>query len=259
MGKEKYSFEKIDAERNRLKLIENFEEQHKKGIYIICQEFFINFRNDKSLTREEKAEIVTDYVTKISSGDLKDKPWHLAVSSALALSTLVPGEITSQVIGKLADDLIQMRKVERDFVLSVIAPILKNHLEPLVDKEEGKILSSIKTHYAHAAIYGGRTHEHEVTPTQQFKTKYGEFKGDALKTLILAEFKAAIDEVNSSEDLKTLKEKLMKDPKYDILATRQGANWLNYVPGLQTSSVKAFDSIIKDAETRVEPRKNLSH
>lgn len=113
-------------------------------------------------------------------------------------------------------------------------------------------------HYQHATWDHGRNHENEVTTefsSDAFKSEYQGLKGDALKTKILLKFRESLREsldlALQNQDSKCLERtihQIRADSGYKILEQRQGARWLNYIPGLKTDSILALETMIKEAE-----------
>ncbi|WP_454782181.1 hypothetical protein [Legionella sp. WA2022007384] len=121
----------------------------------------------------------------------------------------------------------------------------------------------IKTIYSPADLENPRDHQYEVTTdtvkntSVEFKQKYQDAKGDALKTRILSDFKSKIEEFSSEQDIKKYLKEYKKSDAYKTLAAGQGeftriAHKVGLEKWITTSSVKAINQIVKDAVKKIE-------
>ncbi|CEG56000.1 conserved protein of unknown function (putative substrate of the Dot/Icm secretion system) [Legionella fallonii LLAP-10] len=81
---------------------------------------------------------------------------------------------------------------------------------------------------------------------KNFKSKYGNLKGDHLKTKILEDFRQQIEETTSKKELADLKTKIEASYEYDVLKKAQG--WFTGKVGIKTSSEKALADMFKQQE-----------
>lgn len=113
--------------------------------------------------------------------------------------------------------------------------------------------------YEHATIFHlTRDHINTVTTagmSEDFRNRYQTIKGDALKTAILFDFKHRIEKVDTLAALQELANDFKKTEEYEILEKRQGAKWLNYIPGLKTDSVRAFEAMIDEKKQALQTPK----
>ena len=98
----------------------------------------------------------------------------------------------------------------------------------------------------------GRKHGFEVDSSKfpELHEKFQDIKGDYLKTKILDDFQSRIENTSSKEELSQLKDELLNSPEYKVLATGQGL--FTKLTGKKTSSVKEFESMLKEQESNIE-------
>lgn len=112
----------------------------------------------------------------------------------------------------------------------------------------------IKKHYHHATLGEGRHHFWSIASTKgspHLKNKYHLLKGDALKTLILIDFKSQLEACLTLDELKETVDLLKKSDEYKILAQSQGVMTSFFgCFGLKTSSVVAFDKMVSERESQ---------
>ncbi|KTD61485.1 Dot/Icm T4SS effector [Legionella santicrucis] len=92
----------------------------------------------------------------------------------------------------------------------------------------------------------GRFHLFEATADiiKSYKNNYQNLKGDYLKSQILVDFKKQLEEANNLEDVNKITDDFKKSNEYKILTTGQGL--FTKITGIQTSSEKAVDQMVKD-------------
>ncbi|CAM2903469.1 substrate of the Dot/Icm secretion system [Legionella steigerwaltii] len=162
--------------------------------------------------------------------------------------------------------------IDRDSVKQNFGKALDTaeHNAPTVQniKQELRMIN-IQFAYHHATLEHSRPHKLGVTAEtigdDDFKERYQHLKGDMLKTQILLNFKAKIDEYNSAEEIDKFLKKYKDTNEYTILKTGQGAftqkahalgleNWSLF----KTSSVKALEKIVEDAKEEIALRNKNS-
>ena len=97
----------------------------------------------------------------------------------------------------------------------------------------------------------GRYHALEVNANNfnDLKEQFREIKGDYLKTQILKDFQAKIENTSSKEELDELKQQIKGSSEYKVLATGQGI--FTRVTGIKTSSVKELESMFDEQESNL--------
>jgi effector protein DrrA/SidM len=111
--------------------------------------------------------------------------------------------------------------------------------------------------YKYAAREDGREHRYTATAEnfKDLKDKYQGVRGDALKTEILSNFKDKLAEATDKASLDKIVKQLKSSDEYTILKTGQGRT--TQLLGLKTSSVVAFEKMIKEVETDFKSRHTL--
>lgn len=110
--------------------------------------------------------------------------------------------------------------------------------------------------YKYATFNVERKHRYTADTFNGLKAKYQEARGDALKTEILADFKAKLEEATDKQGLDQIVKELKKSDEYKILKTGQDVT--TRLLGLKTSSVAAFEDMIKNMEVDISTRQSVA-
>lgn len=113
----------------------------------------------------------------------------------------------------------------------------------------------------HHAVYehsAGRHHAFEVIAAKftGLKEQLMQLKGDHLKSQILLDFKEELAHCKTTEEVEQLKEQWKNKPEYKVLETGQGL--ITRIFHLQTSSVKAFNTMIDERKHEIEGEPSAS-
>ena len=147
----------------------------------------------------------------------------------------------------LSDILNRLPKDTQDLIINKIIkqqPELtrKNLLDPVV--------YVVSTRYAYFANdpTEGRSHAFAVKAEkfEGLKEAFQDIKGDYLKTKILQDFRAQIENAGSKEELNDLKKQLKSSPEYAVLKSGQGL--FTKITGIQTTSQKTFEAMFAEQE-----------
>jgi hypothetical protein len=115
------------------------------------------------------------------------------------------------------------------------------------------VVFTVQNTYQHKASnpLKGRDHFFKVDATnfKNLKAEFQDSKGDYLKTMILKDFQTRIENTSSKEELDALKKELKGSDEHKVLATGQG--FATKLFGLQTSSVKALETMFEEQEKNV--------
>lgn len=124
-------------------------------------------------------------------------------------------------------------------------------------KDKGENLSQYLS-YKYATMDAERFHVFTVTTDnfKDLKSKYQEAWGDVLKTKILCNFKDELYEATDKQNLDAIVERLKGSSEYKILKTGQGL--ATKIFGLTTSSVDAFEKMIKEVESDILLTQNVT-
>lgn len=189
--------------------------------------------------------------------------------------------ILKNILGKLitADDekLPSKELVKNANILMAIQdgnggePLVKEALDFLHKKNPGMAnllketmnnLMEEQIHYAHANVHReSRSHFYEATAFsikketfQNWKEEYQSLKGDALKTMILKNIKAELNDaiINGDpiQNVRDLKTKYTNGEEYKILQHKQGI--ASRVFSIETDSERAFEKLFKEFEIKAK-------
>lgn len=113
-------------------------------------------------------------------------------------------------------------------------------------------LLRIKELYPPASLITTRFHISSVNTDKYTSVKdhLKALKGDALKEAILIDFKKSIDKATNHDELKQIIKDLKGSDEYKTLQTGQGLT--TRMLGLTTTSIKAFDKMVEEAEKAID-------
>lgn len=152
---------------------------------------------------------------------------------------------------------------QANFETTLLAPDIR-HFRLATAAPSGSLPSSGATTVAPAAATNpsslgelSRYYKYVTRPGQrstrqhffELKDEVSQLKGDALKTKILSEFKELLEACRNKEHLNRMVTTLVGDPRYQTLATGQGI--MTRLFGLKTSSVKAFEQMVKELSDKL--------
>ncbi|STX51750.1 substrate of the Dot/Icm secretion system [Legionella busanensis] len=197
---------------------------------------------------------------------IKQLPSEHVTSTALPvmIKQLPPEHVTSTVLP------VMIKQLPPEHVTSTALPV--NRGRSTQEKIEAPLQkkASSDIHYEYEVHDSNKSRNHTFAASYRgMKEQLHTLKGDHLKTQILLNFKSEINKATSTEDLKKIVDKLKYkegDPKkglteeYAVIKTGQGhATKLLGPLGLQTSSDKALDAIIKDQENNIKAANTCKH
>lgn len=233
-----YILEKIDEEKTEETLISN---AISKSIQSYNAPIVVHKKNN-------------EYIVKVTGEqDFKKRKETIVLDMSLSLRQSIMGRIFGHDLNQYNADIkasskcfsnVSEEEVENRKQL-LQSPIFST--SPLVIK---KVKEKYKGYTSSRTL--GRHHLYNINGRDfsNIKQKFQRLKGDFLKSEILKDFKYQIDKVSSPEELKELKEDLMKSDEYKILQTAQDP--FTKIFHIKTSSVKAFESLFKDQEKNIK-------
>ena len=219
------------------------------------------------LSKQVKDESYTSLVNFFSS---MSKPTRITLGLNLAIEKLSNKEIRKKANVQLMSTTLDYTKsilqeppiefkkwvaylssapsFEKSFLLDIIKESKSQHYETLRRAVE---MHKVSSYYSHATESGSRKHKYEAKyeEANALKKNYNALKGDALKTKILIDIQTEIDNTSTPKELADVLQAFIKKPEYTILETQQGR--ISQKLGLETSSLKAFNRMVGDAEERI--------
>ncbi|KTC85143.1 DnaJ domain-containing protein [Legionella brunensis] len=162
------------------------------------------------------------------------------------------GKISNEEVFAIAQKMVDSSPKANNVILNMIAGI-KDVGQSLAEgiRSMWNALVGMQLHYQYARVdKGSRKHSFgaELTEEQQknLDPSLRGLKGDALKTQILANFKASITKLDSQEKIDKVVEKFKEGPEYAILKTGQDRTTRFF--NLSTTSAKGVEGIVEDVK-----------
>ena len=148
-------------------------------------------------------------------------------------------------IDMLKPDLSNSRKLfivdEKDSRAELLT-LREQHQQAQMNPEQ-----SIKTPYIYKD--SDRFHLFEAS-SENLSEKFHNLKGDYLKDKILNVFKDKLEKTSSKEELDTLVKEFKSSDEFKTLEKGQGLT--TRIFGLKTSSIEAFEEMVRAQETNIE-------
>lgn len=109
---------------------------------------------------------------------------------------------------------------------------------------------SLMNTYPYGKKGPGRSHMAPV----HYNGVYKNYKGDALKRIILDDFKKKIEHCSTIKDLNSLIKVIVASDEFEVLKTPQ--RMTSAILGLKTSAIEAFEGMLNDAVTQIKEKNN---
>lgn len=191
--------------------------------------------------KEEESKAKFDYDKNINV----DKS-NILIAAMQHIKNIAPAELK---IGNYSIKSLMSDKIKEISKLVSKNSVSDETLEPIFTHKRN--ISSENTLYKHATLTEGRNHRFEAsTKGMDINERYQDLRGDALKTRILANMQDVLANVKDSQSLAKTVEALKNSEEYRVLATGQGR--ATQMLGLKTTSVKAFEKMVKDTQKRID-------